>query len=128
MPGHGQSPVRVLVLDDSEVFQNVLSAVVAATPGFEVVGTTSSGREALHLVDALGADLVLVDLHMSEPDSLETARRLRRLYPGVVVLLLTQAWRPALSDPSLLIEDKRELSADWLIRFWGRYGESRALD
>ena len=116
------------MLDDSEVFQNVLSAVVAATPGFEVVGTTSSGREALALVAAFDADLVLVDLHMSEPDGIEIARRLRRLYPDVVVLLLTQAWKPALSDPSLLIEDKRELSADWLVRFWGRYGKSRAID
>jgi CheY-like chemotaxis protein len=49
-----QVPVRVLVVDDSEVFRNVMSAVVAATPGFEVVGGGSSGHEALSLVDSLG--------------------------------------------------------------------------
>jgi chemotaxis response regulator CheB len=43
----------VLVVDDSEVFRNVMCAVVAATPGFEIVGVASSGHETLALVGSL---------------------------------------------------------------------------
>lgn len=114
--------MRVLVVDDSPVFQNVLTAVVAATPGFEVVGAASSGREALHVVEALAPELVLLDLTLPDVDGIETARRIRRHYPGVVVMLLTAASRPSLPDASLMIEDKRDLSAEWLVQFWRRHG------
>jgi DNA-binding NarL/FixJ family response regulator len=117
-----QTPVRVVVVDDSEVFRNVLWAVVAATPGFDVVGTASSGREALFLVDAFAPHLVLLDLQMPDLDGIETALRIRRHHPDVVVLLLTAARRASLSDPSLTIEDKRDLSSEWLAAFWRRHG------
>ena len=119
-----QTPVRVLVVDDSEVFRNVLWAVVAAAEGFEVLGSASSGREALFLVDSLAPDLVLLDVQMPDSDGIETALRIRRLYPDVVVLLLTSTRRASLDDPSLTVEDKRELSSEWLADFWRRHGLS----
>lgn len=117
--------MRVLVVDDSEVFRNVLWSVVAATQGFEVVGTASSGREALFLVESVDAELVLLDMQMPDIDGLETALRIRRRHPDVVVLLLTSTKRESLSDPSLTVEDKRELSSEWLADFWRRHGTSR---
>lgn len=54
------------------MFRNVMDVVVAATPGFEVVGRASSGREALHLVEELAPHLVLLDLHM--PDMRDPCR------------------------------------------------------
>jgi chemotaxis response regulator CheB len=117
-----QTLVRVLVVDDSEVFRNVMCAVVAATPGFEVVGDGSSGREALALIDVLGPDLVLLDLYMPELDGLATALNIRRLHPDVVVLLLTAARRAHVSDQWLRVEDKRDLSPAWLADFWRRHG------
>jgi CheY-like chemotaxis protein len=122
MSAQPQLPVRVLVVDDSEVFRNVLWAVVAATQGFEVVGTASSGREALFLVDSLEPDLVLLDVQMPDIDGIETARRIRRRYADVVVLLLTATRQAFLSDASLTVEDKRELSSEWLRDFWRRHG------
>jgi CheY-like chemotaxis protein len=116
-----QTPVRVLVVDDSEVFRHVVCDVVAATPGFEVIADASSGREALALVGSMAAQLVMLDVHMPELDGIETARRIRRQYPDVVVLLLTATRREQLSDPSLTIEDKRDLSCQLLADFWRRH-------
>jgi DNA-binding NarL/FixJ family response regulator len=113
----------VLVVDDSEVFRNVLSAVVAATPRFEVVGSASSERETLHLVAALDVQFVLLDVRVPDMDGIETALRIRRLYPDVVVLLLTATRQASLSDPSLTIEDKRDLSSEWPAEFW-QHGRS----
>jgi DNA-binding NarL/FixJ family response regulator len=117
--------VRVLVVDDSEVFRNVMCAVVAAAPGFEVVGDASSGREALALIDVLDPHLMLLDLYMPELDGLATARDIRRRHPDVVVLLLTAARRPRLADQWLRVEDKRDLSPQWLAEFWRRHGLAR---
>ena len=121
----GQGPVRVLVVDDSEVSRSVMCSVVAATPGFEIVGDTASGREALSLVEVLDPDLVLLDLYMPKPDGLETALRLRRRHPEVVVLLLTADRRPRLTDQWLRVEDKRVLSPQLLDSFWRRHGGPR---
>jgi DNA-binding NarL/FixJ family response regulator len=117
-----QTPVRVLVVDDSEVFRNVMCAVVAATPGFEVLGDASSGREALALIDVLDPHLVLLDLYMPELDGLATALDIRRLHPDVVVLILTAGRRPRLTDQWLRVEDKSDLSPQWLADFWRRHG------
>ena len=120
-----QTFVRVLVVDDSEVFRNVMCAVVAATPGFEVVGDASSGREALALIEVLDPHLVLLDLYMPEVDGLATALDMRRRYPDVVVLLLTAARRAHVADQWLRVEDKRDLSPQWLADFWRRCGLPR---
>jgi CheY-like chemotaxis protein len=120
-----QAPVRVLVVDDSEVFRHVVCDLVAATPGFEVVADAASGREALALVGSMAAELVMLDLHMPELDGIETAVRIRRQYPEVVVLVLTASKRAQLADPSLTIEDKRHLSGQWLAEFWQRHCPDR---
>src|SRR5215472_5605560 len=121
----GQAPVRVLVVDDSEVFRNVICSVVASTEGLEVVGDASSGREALSLVEVLDPDFVLLDLYMPKPDGLDTALDIRRRHPEVVVLLLTAGRKPRLTDQWLRVEDKRDLSPEWLADFWRRHGLPR---
>jgi chemotaxis response regulator CheB len=47
-PSHGKDPVvRVLVVDDQAPFRQAARAVVAMTPGFEVVGEAITGEEAV---------------------------------------------------------------------------------
>jgi len=115
------SPVRVLVVDDSEVFQQVMSQVVAQTPGFEVVRLASSGHEALDLLAHVPIHLVLLDRHMPEMDGIETAHRIHERHPDIVTLILT-ATPPHTSARvrSLAIEDKRNLSPEWLAAYWQR--------
>jgi DNA-binding NarL/FixJ family response regulator len=86
-----------------------------------VVGSASSGREALHIVAALDVQFVLLDLRAPDMEGIETALRIRRHYPDVVVLLLTASRQASLSDPTLTIEDKRDLSSEWLAEFWRRH-------
>jgi DNA-binding NarL/FixJ family response regulator len=71
-----EPPVRVLVADDQEPFRRAVRAVVAATPGFTLVGEASSGEEAIQLAATLLPDLVLLDVRMPGIGGAEAARRI----------------------------------------------------
>ena len=86
---------RVMTVDDQEVFRSAARAVVDATPGFESVGEPASGEEALGLVDEAKPELVLVDVRMPGLDGVETARRLRRPHPELVIVLVSLDDPPA---------------------------------
>jgi DNA-binding NarL/FixJ family response regulator len=81
--------VRVLAVDDQEVFRRVARQLVASTEGFELVGEASSGEQALSLAGDLQPDLVLLDVRMPGLDGIETARRLGAVVPEAVVVLVS---------------------------------------
>ena len=80
-------PVRVLAVDDQEIFRRTARTLIAATPGFEQVGEAACGAEALELAADLHPDFVLVDVRMPGMDGVETARRLAEREPGALVVL-----------------------------------------
>jgi two-component system, NarL family, invasion response regulator UvrY len=82
-------PVRVIAVDDQEVFRRVARQLIAATEGFEQVGEAASGGEALALAARVHPDLVLLDVRMPGLDGVETARRLATVVPGAVVVLIS---------------------------------------
>jgi DNA-binding NarL/FixJ family response regulator len=82
--------VRVLVVDDVAAYLGAMVAVVAETPGFEVVGKASSGEDALVVAAESLPDLVLMDVHLPGIDGVEATRRLLLgACPPTVVLLST---------------------------------------
>ena len=66
---------RVLIVDDSEDDIEILSRFLGAE-GIEVRGVGDS-QQAERVFNEFEPDLVLLDLHMPEPDGLEMLRRLR---------------------------------------------------
>src|SRR5215211_40787 len=92
--GHGSHPpttcgVRVLTVDDQELFRGVARDVIDATPGFEAVGEAASGEEALEAVARLSPELVLLDVRMPGMDGLEVARRLTAAHARTLVVLIS---------------------------------------
>jgi CheY-like chemotaxis protein len=81
-------PIRLLIVDNSLVFLGTLRRLLETTPGIEVVGSATSGRDALELVDRVHPDAVLTDLAMPELDGLQMARLLavRSGKPIVVIM------------------------------------------
>ena len=78
-----------MTVDDQEVFRRSAHEVIEATPGFGLVGEADSGESALAVADAVGPDLVLVDVRMPGMGGLETARRLRSAHPTAIIVLIS---------------------------------------
>lgn len=81
--------VRVLIVDDQEPFRRAMAAVVAATDGFEVVGSVTTGEESLAAARRLSPDLVLMDVHLPGVDGIEATRLLVAEPDAPVVVLLS---------------------------------------
>ncbi|MFC7495068.1 MULTISPECIES: response regulator [unclassified Nocardioides] len=81
--------IRVLIVDDQELYRRAMASVVAATDGFTVVGTATTGEESLDVAVELGPDLVLMDVNLPGIDGVEATRRLTADPAGPVVFLLS---------------------------------------
>ncbi|MCU1459099.1 MAG: response regulator receiver protein [Actinomycetia bacterium] len=81
--------VGVLIVDDQAPFRRAAKAVMAATPGFEVVGEAGSGEEAIALYDQLHPGLVLMDINLGSMNGIEATRRITTADPQATILLLS---------------------------------------
>ena len=88
LPGT-RSPVRVLVVDDHQLFADALEMYLGRDDRIRVVGIASSGQQAIDLALAENADVVLMDIFMRGMDGLEATKRLLAIRPETHVIVLT---------------------------------------
>lgn len=83
-----RGPIRILVVDDHPVVCSGLTSMLRVQPELDIVGTASSGEEALDLVRRQCPDLVLLDLRMPGMDGIAVLKALKTFEkrPRVVVL------------------------------------------
>ncbi|HEX2037794.1 MAG TPA: response regulator transcription factor [Chloroflexota bacterium] len=80
---------RVFLVDDEAAVRAALRKRLALEPDMSVVGEASSADEALDLVPTSGADVVLMDVAMSDMDGIAATRALRDCSPRASVIVLT---------------------------------------
>jgi len=95
------APVRVLIVDDHDLFAKTLQAVLAGDQRIEVIGRASNGGEAIRMATALTPAVVLMDLDMPIMDGFEATRRLIDLELGISVVILTASDAPDDADRAL---------------------------
>lgn len=91
-----EGTIRVLLADDDEGFLASMQELVEGQPELSVVGTATDGLAAIELVDELGPDAAVLDLHMPLLDGVSTVARLRRDHPNLCLIALTGDEAPAL--------------------------------
>ena len=84
------SPVRVLVVDDYEIWRQRIRSILETQPELQIIGEASDGLEAVHKAQELKPDLILLDIGLPSLNGIEAASRLCRLVPSAKVLFLTQ--------------------------------------
>jgi DNA-binding NarL/FixJ family response regulator len=83
------NPIRVLLVDDQELFVEGLRTLLSVQPDFEVVGAAGNGEEALRMALNLRPDVVLMDLRMPVMDGVSATRHLNARLPDTRVIALT---------------------------------------
>ena len=78
-------PIRVLIVDDHPLAQSGMRNFVAAFRDLTLVASTSSGEEALSLVERDPPDVVLMDMLMPGMSGVETTRRIKQRQPHIQV-------------------------------------------
>jgi DNA-binding NarL/FixJ family response regulator len=81
--------IRVLIVDDHELFRHGIRMVLVAEPDFEVVGEARDGREAIALAAAHRPHVVLMDVRMPRVDGVEAASAICSDDPSIRVVMLT---------------------------------------
>jgi two-component system invasion response regulator UvrY len=94
----GAEETTVLVVDDQEQFRGAVREVVAAVPGFALVGEAASGEEAVAAVGSLSPRLVLMDVRMPGMGGIQATREITNRYPHVVTMLMSVDATEALPD------------------------------
>jgi response regulator of citrate/malate metabolism len=83
--------IRVLVVDDDFMVARVHTGFVSRVEGFEVVGTSHTGAEALAAASKLAPDLVLLDLYLPDRFGLDVLADLRAAGHECDVMVITAA-------------------------------------
>ena len=84
-----QRRLRTVVVDDSDAMLRVICDFLATQQHVVVVGTATSGQEALLAVDVFRPELVLLDIEMPEITGIEAATRLSAKYPSLDIAIIT---------------------------------------
>jgi DNA-binding NarL/FixJ family response regulator len=81
--------IRVLVVDDSPDFLDVICGVLEMEDFIEVVGKATDGTAAIQAASELHPDLVLMDVQMPYMNGLTAALLLSQHFPEIKVILMS---------------------------------------
>ena len=77
----------ILIADDSIFIRDALCNLFQREEDFDVCGKAENGKEAVEKAQELSPDLILLDLSMPVMNGLEAARDLKRVMPGVPIII-----------------------------------------
>jgi AmiR/NasT family two-component response regulator len=113
---------RVVIAEDEAIIRLDLKEILL-DEGYDVVGETGRGDEAVDLVRDHHPDLVILDVKMPGSDGLAAARAIRDLELKVAVLILT-----AFSQRTLIDEAREAGVAAYLVKPFQRIELMPAID
>ena len=71
------APIRVLLVEDSDVYRDSLTFLLGRVPGVEVVGGVSTGSAAATACLQLAADVAVIDYRLPDVDGAKAAADVR---------------------------------------------------
>lgn len=84
-----QFVIRVLVVEDNSIWQEIIVRKLQEQANLQVVGIVADGLEAVHNAEELQPDLMLLDIGLPRLNGIEVAKRVRKACPGVRILFVS---------------------------------------
>lgn len=82
-------PIRVVLVDDHNLFRGGLRGLLDREEGFAVAGEATNGAEFLDLLETVACDVVLLDIDMPVMGGAEAARKALAKYPDIKIITLS---------------------------------------
>ena len=99
------STIKVILADDHEIFRDGFSVMINKQPDIELVGEAKDGVELLNKVRELQPEIVITDIKMPKLDGLQVMQQMKKMFPQIGVITLTNY------DEEHLIVDMLEAGA-----------------
>ncbi|KOP28301.1 NagC family transcriptional regulator [Hapalosiphon sp. MRB220] len=90
------SPLKILLVEDDELFRLGLHVRLQQEPGLEIVAETEDGETAVELAKEHALDIVLLDVGLPGIGGIEACRQIKQLHPQLPVLVLTSHFQKPL--------------------------------
>ncbi|EFQ82678.1 response regulator receiver domain protein [Aeromicrobium marinum DSM 15272] len=113
----GAARIRVLLVDDQELFRRGVSMVLSADPDLDLV-EVGSGDEALEQVAENPPDVVLLDVRMPERSGVEVCAAIKAVSPTTGIIMLT-----ASDEESDLYESIKGGASGYLLKDGSTYDQ-----
>ncbi len=92
------APVRILLVEDNEVFRDALELLLGLRSDVEVVASVADGTEAVPAAQAHAPDVVLMDYRLPGMDGVQATAAVREACPDAAVVCLTASIGPSERD------------------------------
>jgi EAL domain-containing protein (putative c-di-GMP-specific phosphodiesterase class I) len=86
--------IRVVVVDDHQMFAESIIRVLNEDRSIEVVGAAMTGTDGLRLIRSERPDVVLMDYFLPDIDGASVTKQLKQDMPGIKVIVLSGSDRP----------------------------------
>jgi DNA-binding NarL/FixJ family response regulator len=84
-----ETPIRVLLVEDNDVYRESLVFLVRRSGEIEVVDAVADGRSALRSWREHAPDVAVLDFRLPDVDGAEVAAELRALTPDAAIVFLS---------------------------------------
>ncbi|MEI4770118.1 response regulator [Psychrobacillus sp. FJAT-51614] len=83
--------IQVMIIEDDETATKIYERFTQKVEGFQVVATTSSGKQALELLNVFTPDLILLDVFLPDIKGTDLLWEIRKKFRNVDVIMITAA-------------------------------------
>jgi len=83
------SNVRFFIADDHSLVRDLLRNLISKNDTYTIVGESGDGREACILIETIKPDVVLLDISMPSMSGVDVARKLKKFYPEMKIIIVT---------------------------------------
>lgn len=98
--------INVMIVDDHVLYRAGVKTALSSKNDIKIIGEADNGSHLLNMLKAIQPDVILLDIQMPIMDGITTLPEIKKLYPGIKVIMLT------LLDDQSVITKLMELGAN----------------
>jgi two-component system chemotaxis response regulator CheB len=84
--------IRVLIVDDSPLINNLFKAMLDGLPDIQVVGEATNGQDAIRMMLRLRPNVITMDIRMPQMDGLEAIRQIMSIQPTPIIVVSSSVY------------------------------------